>query len=62
MSIKMKSSMLPAQCCRNVARNGEGPYRACPGVAVAWYLHCGNVCSYCKVHDYRCGDKIVRED
>lgn len=56
--ITMSPDDLPTLCCKNVATNG--PFKSCEKVATHWYLHNGDVCSYCDEHDYVCGEPIKR--
>ena len=46
---------LPKACCKNV---GVDVFRSCGAQAAHWYQHEGNICSYCREHNYGCGTPI----
>ncbi len=51
--------MLPMSCCKVVEGDPDDKgIQVCGKLACHWYMHNGDICSYCEEHNYACGEKI----
>lgn len=47
---------LPTTCCKNISNNDK--LKLCDQPAKFWYHHNDDICSYCEIHKYECGEPI----
>lgn len=48
-------------CCMVIKHGNDGKLVFCDKLAESFYKHNGDVCSYCKEHDYVCGEPLAEE-